>query len=254
MHKKDVSDTEIKRMMAPYLDELMRDVRPRVRVTKHEPDSKPESGKKDSGAFTITQDEKYLLESIYAEPNLSITGRSDRLGFSASKMNSLKNSVITKELAEQFSVNLGKKHGGVVKMLTLTGSGMRLINKRPKVRKPENVSHEHWWWQQVIYENYRRHDITTEIEKSLNGKRADVGIIWNGKEIAIEVELTPGNALSNIVEDLNAGFYKVASYCKDNSVLKAVKKRFQAYKDYEDIKNSVEIRLLSDIEILANIE
>ena len=131
-------------------------------------------------------------------------------------------------------------------MLALTKSGYKEIGKRPKIEKPDNVSNEHFFWQQKLYRLFRDKECLTWIEKSLNGKRADVFAIIKDKKNAFEIEMTPNNAVSNVVVDLEAGFDKVISCCKNSVVLREVKKRLSAYKDYERIKDKVEVRLLAD--------
>ena len=255
MYQKNVSDIEIKQYMASRLSDLSNNVKPRIPLEPAEtPKNKPEAKKggspdKSPQGNELSDQVKELMENIYQEPLLSVTKRSARIGLSAYKMNQLKKEIMDKGFARQFSVNLGKKHGGTVTMMQLSDAGYKIIGKRPE-KVPENVSDEHWFWQKAINRNYESMKSEAVIEKSLNGKRADVGIVWNGCEVAIEVELTPKNALSNIVRDLEAGFHKVCSCCKNPALMRRVREQLRAYKGYEEIKDRVELNLLSEMELL----
>jgi len=250
MFKKDVSNIEIERMMAHHIVQLMKDVKPRVSIKDKEPETTNEPIGETAKSQTISLEEKDFLDSIDDKPDLSTTGRLAYLGLSTTKMNNMKNGLIKRGLITEFSINLGKKHGGIVKLLSLTETAYGYIKKEPKMKKPDNITEEHWFWQTHVYESYISQGIVAEIEKSLNGIRADIGIVWNDKLVALEIELTP--KISNITEDLQGGFDKVVIYCKNNAVMKAIKTQFVSYKNYEDIKDRVEIRLLTEIEILKN--
>jgi hypothetical protein len=181
-----------------------------------------------------------------------VTARASRLGLSAYKMNALKKSLIKKGHVVQFSINIGKLFGGKVTLLALTGKGYKAIGKRP-VLKPDNISWEHWWWQRAICDYFNRHGAKADIEKSKNGKRADIGLIMSGSEIAVEVELSPKNAISNITADLEAGFGKVICCCKNSMVAKEVRRQVKAYSAYESIKDRVEVKVLTELQLVKEL-
>lgn len=253
-YRKNVSDEEVQSMMAPHLAELMRHVVPRM---KPEPDPEPEIEPKrntnEKAKVEVTAEERDLLEDILEKPNLSVTARAARLGLSAYKMNSLKASIIKKGLAEQFSVNLGKQFGGNISLLALTEEGYGMLGKEPPER-PKNVSMEHWWWQLAICDYFTQKNMKAEIEKNKNGNRVDVCLTVNGSEIAIEVELSPNNAVPNIANDLKAGFDKVKCCCKDKAVAEEVRRRFQSYEGYSDVKDRVEVRVLTELELVKEMQ
>jgi hypothetical protein len=177
-----------------------------------------------------------------------------RLGLSAYKMNSLKGAVIKKGLVEQFPVNLGKAFGGKVMLLALTKAGFKALKKRAVVR-PDNVSAEHWWWQKAQKGYYDRRSYETVLEMRIgNSKsRADLGIKTKNGWVAIEVELGPGNAVANIENDLAAGFIRVVCCCKDRLVAKEVLRRLQAHRRYEKIKDKVEVKVLTELELVKEL-
>ena len=246
MHQKDVTDNEIRIVMEPVYETIREFLVPR-----QPPEQKAEVKQKDKKTAQIfcSKIEEEFLESIYENPNLSTTGRTFQLGLNASKMNELKKRLKKKGLITQFNINIGKN----VTMLELTKDGYSAIGKRQKYKIPENVSKTHFWWARTICDYYNKKGIKAEIEKAMNGKRADVGIIYNGMYIAIEIELSIKNAISNISEDLKVGFKKVYSCCKNSLVAKEIKRQLETYKGYEDIKDRVSIRLLTDFEFVKDI-
>lgn len=246
VHKKDVTDEEIERAMEPVFRELEHFLVLRV-------ENPNEIEKSKNSVAKVTDKEIELLTNIYEKPNLAVTSRSINLGLSASDMNSLKTALLRNGFIEQFSINLGKKLGRNNKMLMLTAKGYKAIGKQA-IKKPKNVSKEHWWWQTAIYEHLKNQGIETEIEKSKNKKRADIAIEYNGRLIAYEIELSPKNAIQNIAQDIKAGFDAVVSCCKNTIVMREVQKQFELFKDYESIKDKVKFRLLTDLEFVKNFQ
>ncbi len=251
MHKKNVTDDEIRIVMESVYAEINKFLVPRQKRQQKEKAKTGKEVKNEKPALTEEQTE--LLLSVYENPNLSTTGHATKLGYSAYKMNNMKKKLSGMNLLSQFNINLGKDFGGNITLLELTDDGHKAIGKRRKFKKPKNVSREHFWWQRAICQNYIKKGINAEIEKAKNGKRADVGIVFNENEVAIEVELSPKNAISNIIEDLKAGFHKVYSCCKSSLVKREAIRRLEQYNDYESIKDRVSVRLLTDFEFVKEI-
>jgi len=250
IYKKNVTDEEVQSIMAPHLSELMRHVVPRV---KPEPEADPKRSTNEKPKVELTAEERDLLEDILEKPNLSVTARAARLGLSAYKMNATKARIIKKGLAEQFSINLGKNFGGTVSLLALTTEGYTGIGRKP-IKRPENVGLDHFWWQLAIRDYFAKKSIIAEIEKSRNGIRVDVGLTRDGREIAVEVELSTKNAVANIANDLKAGFDKVECCCKDNQMAEEVRRRLQAYEDYANIRGRVEVRVLTELQLVKEMQ
>ena len=250
IYRKNVSDEEVQSIMAPHLAELMRHVVPRA---KPEPEADPKQSPNEKAKVELTPEERDLLEDILEKPNLSVTTRAARLGLSAYKMNTIKASAIKRGFAEQFSINLGKKFGGTISLLALTTEGYKVLGKKP-IMRPENVGLDHWWWQVAICDYFTKKNVNAEIEKSKNGIRVDICLTTGGREIAIEVELSPKNAVPNIVHDLEAGFDKVECCCKDGTVAEEVKRRLQVYEGYGNIKDRVEVRILTELQLVKQMQ
>ena len=82
---------------------------------------------------------------------------------------------------------------------------------------------EHLLYQHLIANHFSK--LKPVIELNRNGKFIDVGIINNGKLIAVEVAMTPANEKVNIEKDImltKASFVAVA--CRNEKVLEAVEK------------------------------
>lgn len=257
MYQKNVTDAEVKTNWDHvFVTEIKDLLVPRIIMGCDEgkQDETKKAEQKGKGhAQQPTSEQRQLLENIYERPNLPVTKRTAMLGLSPYKMNKIKNSVIEKKLAEQFSINLGKNFGGNITLLALTDEGYRAIGKRQVSKRQQNESLEHWWWKGQVHRSYSARRIPSEIEKFLCGKHADVGIIWKGRDIAIEIELSTKNAITNIVQDLDASFDRVLCCCKDRRIESSVIRQFESYKDHVIIKDKVTFRLLSEFEFLKEI-
>ncbi len=159
---------------------------------------------------------------VMEKPNLTIVGRRDFLGWSTDKANKTKRALLQKELISEFSINLGTRTGGTVKLLELTDAGFAILDKTPRKKRPGKCSAEHWFYQRELADLYRSRGYCVRIEHNLNGARADLGVEKDGKLIAIEVAISPANEVRNVQKDLAAGFSKVLIACKTTAVKKAV--------------------------------
>ena len=252
-YRKDVSHEEVFASMRYHLEELMKYVKARVKTEPDTPDEptrtarsvKPTTKSKKKSR-TISREQRELLQDILEKPNLGVTSRANRLGLSAYKMNSLKKGLIDMDCIDQFNVNLGPRFGGNVAMLELLPKGYGYLGLEP-VMRPENMTGEHWWWQNRLCEHMKKKGDKAEVEKTRNGKRADLGLIKDGKEISVEIEMSPKNAVPNLFSDLKAGFDRVVCCCKDKRTAAEVRRRFRMSKDYEAVKDRVEIRVLTEL-------
>ncbi len=170
------------------------------------------------------------LENVYAEPNLSLQARGIRLGLSADKRTMIKKYLVTNGFLYEFSVDLGKEFSGRVKMLKLTDKGCQALGKTlPKQSQARQGSLEHQWWQINIARNYISKGYKAIIEYDLNGKAADIGVEKDGDLVAIEIELTPKNAIYNFRADIQAGFKRVVIGCKNVRVKNQIEAQMQSF-------------------------
>ncbi|GAB6909488.1 hypothetical protein JCM12296A_53320 [Desulfosarcina cetonica] len=216
-------------------------------------DTKNNTKNDPSEPHKLNRHERSILFAVYEDPTRCITKLSSFLGLSSYLMSKKKKSLIKDGYVEQFTVNLGKQSGGTITLLAITDEGYKAIGREPKSKKLQNESWEHHWWKNQIHEFYRKKGIPSEIEKSFNGKHADVGIVWKGENVAIEVELTPKNAIQNIVKDVEAGFSRVVSCAKNKAVQNAIIKMFESYEGYADLKEKVTFRIFYEFGFVKEI-
>jgi hypothetical protein len=181
-------------------------------------------------AFKIIEGGLDYLENVYKEPNLSLTARGIRLGLSADKRTAIKNNLIDNNFVDEFSVDLGKEFAGIVKMLKLTTKGYQVLGKNPpKKSQAKQGSLEHQWWQINCTRNYISKGHKAIIEYELNGKAADIGVEKDCEMFAVEIELTPKNAIYNFRADIEAGFKRVVIGCKNTRVKKQIEAQMQSF-------------------------
>lgn len=247
MYRKDVTNEEIEIAMQPVLDELSRFLVPRVKL---EEDKKNHSKEKPKEEINISEEEKEYLKSILEHPNLSVTARGEKLfGFSADKRTRIKKNLLDKKLILEFSVDLGSDFGGRVKLLRLTEQGYKLLGEKPPLSTnfSKRGSLEHIWWQEFIAQDYLARDYKAIIEKELNGKAADIGIIAENETVAVEVELSPKNAITNFKQDIDAGFTRTIIACKNYQVKKQIQNKVNSFIAENPIyKGKEKIILLTD--------
>ncbi len=252
--RKDVSDAELAEVMKPQLDELMRGVvhKPRHNNRKagKAPDATSNSAEEadktpTEGDFSPSEVEREYLDSVFEWPFLTVTGRADQLGLSSYQANRIKRSLLDNGLVTQFSINLGRKTRGIIKLVELTERGYETLGKTPENVRPDNVSGEHWFWQRAIARHFISKNIKTQIEMPLGDVRADVGLTHKDRRVAIEVGMTAKNEVANVKGDLKAGFDEVVVAAKNARVLATIKKRLWPVLT-EDERGKVKTMLLSD--------
>jgi hypothetical protein len=189
------------------------------------------NGQARNQAVSITDEERDYLNSIIEHSNCSVSNRGKSLfGFSSNKSNAIKKDLIQNRLIQEFSVSLGRAFGGTVKMLRLTLKGYLALGiKPPKQYSKLQGSLEHIWWQENIAMDYRGKGYKAIIEQELNEKAVDVGVEKNNELVAVEIELTPNNAVYNFRADIDVGFSRVFIACKNNNVKRIIEKQLQIF-------------------------
>lgn len=249
--KKDVSDEEIAFLMKPHIEKLKgftiryRRLKGAEQEENNKTTKKTEEKKQQNKEEGLSQEDREYSESIVEKPNLSITQRRDFLGLSTYRNDQRKKALIEKGLVEEFSLNLGFQTRGNVKLLELTEKGYQALGKKAPGKRKFPCSAEHWWWQRNIHAFYRKQGFEAEIEKEMNGIRADVAFQKGEGWIAVEVGLSPKNEPVNARQDLEAGFSQVLLALKDSKVKVAVEKRVSEFLPEEMLKR-VKLILLSD--------
>lgn len=286
MARKNVTDSEIEVVMKPVHASLAKFLVKRQQVQDEEPEQtkkKPKKkagrqrsgnsanrggsisanpgggvsgGQDDSGQTTLSEEERDYLQNVYKFPNLCLTGRKEKLALSADKSTRVKNSLVGNGLVVEFSVDLGKNFGGRVKMLMLTKKGYGVMGVTGENEfSPRQGSFEHIWWQTYIAKDYAQRHFRANIERVLNGKSADVGVQRGNEIVAVEVELTPKNALHNFKADTDAGFARVILACKNQNVKSQVEKKINAFiKDNPKYEGKARIMLLNEFPFVKSLK
>lgn len=259
--KKDVTDEEISIAMKPFYREIQQFLVPRVKraenTRKNPPRSKQHKKSAKKKQMTITQEEKEYTESIFDYPNLNLTARGELLGFSSDKRTRIKNNLIKNQMIIEFSVDLGRETGGRVKLLKLTDDGYRVLGEKPP-QKIKGISKrgslEHIWWQECIAQDYNKKGYKAIIEKELNGKCADIGVIKGGEIVAVEVELSPKNAVTNFKQNMEVGFSRTIIACKNYLVKKETEKKILRFiEKHPHYTGKAKIILLKDFPFVKNL-
>lgn len=250
-----VTDKDIEERMRPVLKELSRYFKPRVRIEKKAQQPAPSSQAK-----VPTKPSREMvdyMESIIDLPNLSVTARATRLGLSSNKNNRIKKALLGLKLITSFTVDLGKSYGGRVTLLRLTNEGYQALKLDPPKNQKgihQRESLEHLFWKEVIYRTLSSKGYKAEIEYELNGKEADIAYVKDGIRTAVEIELSPKNCVRNLKRNIEAGFHKTISACKNHTVMKAIETRVDAFADENNIDESrYQILLLSELELVKDL-
>jgi hypothetical protein len=255
----DVTDEEVEAHMRPHLQHFMKQVVSRHIIPEKntETTSKGKNKKISEEVPSFTEDEIHILQSVFEQPYLSVTGRAESLGFSSHKNNKVKNSLLQKGVMVEQSINLGFGTRGNVHFASLTRAGYKALNKiPPKIPQPLGASSKHVWWQCCIANHSEVNGFTAEIEKELpNGKKVDVYLApkKGGKPLCVEVELTPKNAVSNVTQDLEPGVLgKVMVACENKKVKQIVEKKLEKVLNNQQWE-LVQVMLLSDFHFVKDI-
>ena len=181
--------------------------------------------------LSLSEFEESYLMGIINHPNMSVTARGIILhGLSADKNTKTKKELLSRRLINELTIQLGKAFGGTVKLLKLTENGYKALGKIPPKTRPERQgSLEHIWWQENIARDYEVRGYKVHIEQELNDKFADIGVEKNNELVAVEIELSPKNAIYNFRADINAGFNRVIIACKNIAVRKQIETQLLSF-------------------------
>jgi hypothetical protein len=201
-----------------------------------------EQQKKESQDKTEPKSEETaFLWDIYNRPYASIKERYDTLKLSASKGDRIADSLIRKGLCRKHKINLGYR-GGMTTFLELTPEGYEVIGVPVREHLSRGGGFEHDLWIGKISEHLKavRSDWVVSVEKQLKGKFVDIMIEFQNKIVGLEVALTAIHEKINLEKDfLQAGCDYVIVGCKDDKVLKEVKKIAQDLNEEERSKVGV---------------
>jgi hypothetical protein len=188
-----------------------------------------------------------ILRNIKEHPFIPVTERYEMLVLPPAKADRLVDEMEARGFIEKISFNRGYGTGGSILLLKITDYGFEYAKMKPFII-PGKGSLEHQYWQHKIKEYYENLDAKNfvEIEMKIGFKHVDVGIKkTDGSIIAVEVELTNSNLVSNVKEDIDNGVNHLIIAARAKRTLtnyeKTLKKHFS-----EEFINKLEFKILSE--------
>jgi len=175
-------------------------------------------------------------------PYVSTVERTRSLHLTNYMANKVTRGLLKKQLIEEVEIKIGRR-GRAAKYYKLTKQSEQAIG--PQNLGPGKGGFEHVFHQQRLQRRFARLGYEAKIEDYRNGKSADIGLVKNGRTLAIEIAMSPQGEIVNIVKDLRAGWDEVWVVCRDSKVLQQVEREWsQEPRGEQDGK--VEFRLVSD--------
>ena len=219
--KKDVSHTEIERIMAPALEQLRKKTTLRTEYRfVVEARQKAEAAKECKTKAKEANDREKtkpfednllikVLTNIREHPFIDQKTRIQMLGLpsSSSTTNRIFKELVKQELVVVHRIGLGRGRSAKV-FYEITDKGKQFASM-DTIRIPGKGSFKHKFWQHQIKKFYENLGYQPEIEKRYGTKNVDVGFEADGEWVAVEVELTPDHLIENIQKDLDVGCSKV---------------------------------------------
>lgn len=193
---KDLSDSELRRIMKPKLKNLFKNYEELKKRDKH---------------LIVSTDAYRLLLNVNENPFNGIATRARELRFSATRLEKAKEELIRKELVKQVEISLSGRRP--TSFLVLTKKGLGFLKSRKVETKHwqyiTNVGFQHVLIQVLIRHYMQKLGFQARIEAKLNNRRIDVLAIKNNKKIGFEIELSPDVNLGEklaVAKELDALF------------------------------------------------
>jgi hypothetical protein len=196
----------------------------------------------------ITEEEKKLLIDVMEYAISGIAERYKRLSFSVYKGNRIRDTLISKELLNSYSLSTFE---GRVNYLDLTEMGEKALREMGyKIEKKREGGPEHEYWKYRIAENLSRKGFGIEIESPLGeGKTIDIVAQRDDRRIAIEIETGKSDVLMNISKLHEYNFSEVWVVCLNDDISRYLRNRSAIL----DVKDKSRLRVLAPKEILQAI-
>jgi Holliday junction resolvase-like predicted endonuclease len=156
----------------------------------------------------ITEEEKKLLIDVMEYPISGIAERYKRLSFSVYKGNRIRDTLISKELLNSYSLSTFE---GRVNYLDLTEMGEKALREMGyKIEKKREGGPEHEYWKHRIAKHLKKKGYEIEIESPIGeGKTVDI-VAYKGEEkIAVEIETGKSDVIENFLKNIDESFSKI---------------------------------------------
>jgi len=146
----------------------------------------------------IRSEEMVLVMDVVCHPCSGVASRYRRLGLSVSRGSRLLSSLLSSSL---LSSHLVTTPSGRVRYVRLEEKARQVL-KRGGVTLPPargNEGPEHEYWKHRAAEHFRRQGHRVELEKALpSGHRVDVFATGGHRDLAVEIERSPDQAVANL--------------------------------------------------------
>lgn len=188
--------------------------------------------------YEITEEEKKLLIDVMEYPIYGIAERYKRLSFSVYKGNRIRDTLISKEILNSYSLSTFE---GRVNFLDITSKGeMVLRDMGYQIENKRGGGPEHEYWKHRVAEFFRERGYQVEIEKPIGeGKTVDIVATKEGERLAIEIETGKSDVAENIRKLSSKGFSKIWIITLNESVKKKLLEMADSMDEFENIKISV---------------
>ena len=192
--------------------------RARERVLQLYP-SKPPIGlpKKSPANSTASRDEVLLLVCLFKSTFITGVARAGLIGWSVAKVSRLLAGMEAKKWLVPWYFSFSPR--GFVKYYNITVDGLKAAG----LSMPDEGSGSfmHRQSQLHIRDQFKNQGFQARIEFVLNRIRADVGVRFNDKVLAVEVGISsPENEFNNIKQDYAAGFDEVLVLVRDSNMIR----------------------------------
>ena len=170
----------------------------------------------------ITEEEKKLLIDVMEYPISGIAERYKRLSFSVYKGNRIRDTLISKELLNSYSLSTFE---GRVNYLDLTEMGEKALREMGyKIEKKREGGPEHEYWKHRIAKHLKKKGYEIEIESPIGeGKTVDI-VAWKDDEkMAIEIETGKSDVLKNVEKCAYLRFSRPILVCLNERIMEKLK-------------------------------
>jgi len=146
-----------------------------------------------------------FLDDVNTYPLSSLTERYKRLRINPRKGNTLKHSLVSRNLMDLNKIVTRK---GWVALLCLTEKGKAVLRDAGYTPRQDTEGVEHRFWKYKIAGYYKDKGYEVQFEAESNGK-TDIVVENNGRKIALEIETGSSTILNNMLRNIKKGFSEV---------------------------------------------
>ena len=221
---KNISDAEVADYMRDKLANLTPEASEQVNTatpdeTENNVEAQPNEPDK------LDDNEQMLLSDIKNRPFIPATERLNSLSFTTYLGQKLYNGLIDKGLVEELEIKTNYR-GRPQKFYKLTNKGITIVGKQNLGSGKGGF--EHRLHQRRLANVFEAQGYTTIAEEYRNGKNIDLGLSKDGQSIAVEIIISPQNAVENIEKDIAAGWKTIWLLCNTSTILDGVKREWNS--------------------------